>query len=111
MQSQKSVSDYINSLPDSQKQICQILRKIIKKALPNIEEKMFGGAACYQNRAYIVGLKDHVNLGVSLNGLTKKQLSVLDSTAKLTGHIKIFTKEDIDEEKIITILKKTKPYC
>ena len=107
----KSVDEYIKKLPSPQKELCQKLRQIIKKTLPKIQEKMFGGVPSYENRVYIIGLRDHVNLGLSLKGLTKEQINSLDSKGKLTGSIKYYAESEVDEKRIASLIKNTKPYA
>jgi len=79
---------------------------MILKAFPKIEEKMWIGVPWYANKAYVVALKDHVNLGVCIKGLTKNELAVLEGTGKIMRHIKIRNIKDIKEENIVRLLKK-----
>lgn len=105
----KDVKAYINKQPSPQKEILIELRKIIIKALPKIKEEYKLGVPFYENMIYIVGLKDHVNLGVSIKGLSKKHLALLEGAGKTMRHIKYFQKKDIDVSKILDLLKKVKP--
>ena len=68
----KTVNEYIKQQPSPQKAMCKKLRQIILKTLPNINEQMKLGVAWY-GKYYIVGLKDSVNLGFSVKGLSKKR--------------------------------------
>lgn len=102
----QTVKDYINHQKSPQKEICIKLCNMILKAFPKIEEKMWIGVPWYANKAYVVALKDHVNLGVCIKGLTKNELAVLEGTGKIMRHIKIRNIKDIKEENIVRLLKK-----
>ncbi len=100
------VEKYINKLKSPQKEICKKVRKIFLKAFPTCEEKMWVGVPWFGGKFYIVGLKDHVNFGVCIKGLSKKDLSLLEGGGKTMRHLKFFAVRDIDEKKIVNLLKK-----
>jgi len=102
------VNEYIEKQMAPQKEICQKLREIIISTFPNIVEKMKYGVPYYGNKYYIVALKTHVNLGFSIKGLRKEEITVFEGSGKTTKHIKINTLENIDEKKIIKLLKMIK---
>jgi hypothetical protein len=104
----KEVDNYIKKQKSPQKEICQKLRKIIKKTFPKIQEKMWVGVPWYEGKYYIVALKDHVNLGFAIKGLSKKELDLFEGKGKMMRHIKIYSLKDIDEKKIIKLLKLAK---
>ena len=54
---------------------------------------------------YIAALKNHVNLGFSLRGLTKQQQRLFEGSGKTMKHIKVYSIEEIDEGKIVRLLK------
>lgn len=63
------------------------------------------GLSCYgDGRYYIVVFKDHVNLGFTLKGLTKRDADLLDGGGKIMKHLKILTPEAIEKERIIRLL-------
>lgn len=101
----KEVSDYIKKQKSPQKEICQKLRKIIKRTFPNIEEKMWVGVPWFGARYYIVALKDHVNVGFPIKGLSKKELDLFEGKGKTMRHIKVFSLADINEKQIVKLLK------
>lgn len=113
MKMSKDVEDYIKKQKSPQKEICKRLRKIILKTFPKMNEEMKMGVPWYEGKYYIVALKDHVNLGFSVKGLPKKELELFEGKGKLMRHIKVFSVKDIDEKKIMKLLKivkkKTKP--
>jgi len=111
----EKVVEYIKKQKSPQKEICQRLREIILTTFPEINEKMIVGVPCYGHtkedpcgKYYIAALKDHVNLGFSLKGLSKKEQEFFEGTGKTMKHIKVHSLKDIDEAKIIRLLKLVK---
>jgi hypothetical protein len=107
----EAVDQYIDKQKSPQKKICEKLRQIIHATFPEITEEMNGGVPCYGctkkqpcGEYYIASLKDHVNLGFSLKGLTTQQQKLFEGSGKTMKHIKIYTVEDIDEKRIIRLL-------
>ena len=103
----KKVTEYIEKKKSPQKEICKKLRKIILKTFPKTTEEMKLGVPWYE-KFYIVALKDHVNLGFSVKGLSKKDASNFEGNGKLMRHLKFFTVKDVDEKKIAKLLKLVK---
>ena len=62
----------------------------------------------YEGKYYIVALKNYVNLGFSLEGLSNKEIGLFAGGGKSTKHIKVRSLEEIDEEKIAGLLKVVK---
>jgi len=100
----KEVSKYIDKQKSPQKEICKKLRKLILKTLPKIDEKIKMGVAWYR-KYYIVGLKDSVNLGFSVKGLSKKDIDNFNGTGKFMRHLKFREAKEINEKKIVKLLK------
>ena len=106
----KKVDEYINRFEGEKKKILNKLRNIILKARPDLKEEMKMGVPWYGGLFYLVGLKDHVNMGFSFGGL-KKYEKELEGKGKYMRHIKFFSSKDIDEKKLIRLIKITKkPY-
>lgn len=102
----KKVDEYINKQKSPQKEICQKLRRLIFDVFPKIEEEMKWGVPAYGGgKYYIVALKDHVNLGFSLKGLTKADYDLFDSGGKTMKHIEIASLKDINKKRIIRLLE------
>jgi len=59
----EDVNKYTEKQKSPQKEIIQELRKIILETFPDINEEMKLGVPWYEDKYYIVALKDHVNLG------------------------------------------------
>ena len=104
----KQVDNYIKKQKSPQKQICQRLRKLILKTFPKINEEFKMGVPWYECKYYIVALKDHVNIGFSVKGMSKKEMDFFEGKGKLMRHIKIYSLVDIDEKKIVRLLKLVK---
>ena len=104
----KNVEDYIEKQKSPQKEICKELRKIILKTFPKIKEEMKMGVLWYEGKYYIVTLKDHVNLGFSLKGLSKKEQELFEGSGKTMKHIKVHSLKEIDDKRIIKLLKVVK---
>ena len=101
----EKVRAYLDKLPSPQKEICESVRNIIIKTFPNLHESFKNGVPWYENKYYIVGLKDHVNIGFSLEGLSDKEISLFEGKGKYMRHIKLFSLNDIDESSIVSLLK------
>jgi hypothetical protein len=100
------VDDYINQQPSPQKEICQRLRELILKTLPGTKEEMRWGVPVFADGKFYIGaLKDKVNLGFSINGLTKEEIALFEGGGKTMRHIKVYAVADIDEERISGLLK------
>jgi len=107
-----NVDEYIKKQQSPQKEICKKLRRIILTTFPDITEEMRVGVPCYGHnkkdpcgKYYIAALKDHVNIGFSLKGLTKNQQKFFEGSGKTMKHIKVYSVKELDEKKIITLLK------
>ena len=101
----QKVKSYLEKLPSPQREICKKVRKIILKTFPEIKETFENGVPWYEDRFYVVGLRDHVNIGFSIKGLTNKELGLFEGKGKLMRHIKIYSFDSIDEQEIVKRLK------
>jgi len=73
---------------------------------------LVGGVIVYDDRRfYLAGLKDKVNMGFSINGLKKEEISLFEGGGKTMRHIKIRTVKDIDEKNIVELMKLVKKKC
>ncbi|MFO7795170.1 MAG: DUF1801 domain-containing protein [Promethearchaeati archaeon] len=101
----EKVEEYFNKQLSPQKEICLKLRTLIIKRFPNINEKIRWGVPNYNDKFYIVGLKDSVNLGFSIEGLKKSEISLFQGTGKTMRHLKFKKLNDIDSEKITKLIE------
>jgi hypothetical protein len=100
------IDEYINKQPSPQKEICRALREIIFKTFPDAKEEMKWGVPVFADgNYYIVALKDHVNLGFTLKGLTKEDEKLFDGGGKTMKHIQVSSLSGIDEKRIVDLLK------
>lgn len=102
----KEVDAYIKKQKSPQKEICKKLRKIILKTFSDIKEEMKWGVPSYADgKYYLVALKTHVNLGFSLKGLSKKEKELFKGSGKTMKRIEISSLKEIDEKKVVKLLK------
>jgi hypothetical protein len=89
------VKAYIEKQKSPQKEICQKLRAIIFKTIPETKEEMKWGVPSFANgKFYIVALKDHVNFGYN------------DGSKKMK-HMEIKSLDKTVNEKIVRLIKNT----
>ncbi len=100
------IKGYIEKQKSPQKEICLRLREIILETFPGIKEEVKWGAIVFSGGKFYVGaLKDHVNLGFSVGGMSKEELALFEGSGKTLRHIKIRMLKDIDYGRIKKLLK------
>jgi hypothetical protein len=100
------VDSYVEKQSSPQREICQKLREIILKMVPGVKEEMKWGVPTYADgRCYIVALKDHVNLGFSLDALPAREQKQLQGSGKTMKHIEVRSLKEIDQKGIIELLE------
>jgi hypothetical protein len=106
------IKEYIEKQKLPQKEIVKKVRNIILKTFPGIKEELKWGVPVYGNGKYYIGaLKDHVNLGFSINGLSKREIANFEGQGTTMRHIKIHKAEDINDKNIIHLLKIVRKRC
>lgn len=104
-----TVNAYIENQKSPQKEIIQRLRKIIKATFPKTEEEMrWGVPAFVGGMFYLAGFKDSVNLGLSMSGLSEKEMASFQGKGKTMRHLKFRSLDDIDEKEVVRLLKMVK---
>ena len=101
----KDITKYIEKQKSPQKEILKRLRKIILKTVKCDERMAWGVPTFKKGKFYIVGLKDKVNLGFAIKGLSKDEIKLFEGAGKTMRHIKISSLKDYDEKKIVKLLK------
>jgi len=102
----KDAQSYIENQKSPQREICLKLREIILRTFPDAKEEMKWGVPTYDGgRFYLGAMKNQVNLGFSINGLTGKQIALFEGSGKTMRHIKVRALQYIDEKKIVKLLK------
>ncbi len=101
----EQVESYIRKQKLPQAKILQKLRKLILKTFPKIYEEFKMGVPWYEGKFYLVGLKDSVNLGFAVQGLTEKQTENFKGQGEYMRHLKFHTLKDIDKKHVVKLLK------
>ena len=102
----KKVEEYIEKQQAPQKDILNKVRNLILESLPNCDEKAAWGVVTFAGgKFYLAALKNKVHIGFAINGLSKEEISQFEGSGKTMRHIKIFSLSDIDDEKLIKLIK------
>ncbi len=102
----KEVEDHINKQRSPEREICKTIRKLIHQTIPRIKEEMKWGAIVFAGGKFYIGiLKDHINIGFSIKGLSAKEAAMFEGSGRTMRHIKIRTMNDIDEEKLVRLFR------
>ena len=108
----KGVEEYISKQKSPQIKILQKLRKVILKTFPGIKEEMKWGVPVYgEGKYYLASLRDSVNIGFSIKGMSEDEKNLFQGSGKFMRHIKINSIEDIDEKRIVKLLKMVQSKC
>ncbi|MFC1771152.1 DUF1801 domain-containing protein [Candidatus Margulisiibacteriota bacterium] len=100
------VLEYIEKQPLVKKEICLSLRELIFKTFPDVKEEMkWGVPVFFEGLFYIGPVKDHVNLGFAISGLSIEEIALFEGNGKTMRHIKIANVNDIDEAHLVKLLK------
>jgi hypothetical protein len=99
------VKKYIEKQKTPQRAIVQKLRDTILKAVPNIKEDFKMGVPWYEGKFYVVALKDHVNLGFSVKGLSEQEKALFEGKGNMMRHLKFHSLEDVDEARVTKLLR------
>ena len=105
MKTSIQVNKYIENQKSPQKDIVQRLRSIILKTFPKIKEELKMGVPWYEGKFYVVALKDHVNLGFSVKGLSEQEQALFEGKGAFMRHLKFYALEGVDEAKIVGLLR------
>lgn len=101
----EKVKKYLQKLKSPQKEICNKLRKMILTNFPKIEETAMSEGLWYEGKFYLAAFKDHVNLGVGVEGLSDEELKNFEGKGKSMRHLKFYSTDDIGEEKLLKLMK------
>jgi len=101
------VEKYLENQKSPQREIVQRLRNIILKTFPVIKEKLWMGVPWYEERYYIVALRDHVNLGFSVKGLTEQEKALFEGKGQMmrARARAFYSQKDVDEARVIKLLR------
>jgi hypothetical protein len=101
----KEVGRYIEKQQSPQKEIVQKLRMLILTTFPDVKEEFKMGVPWYECKYYIVALRDHVNVGFSVKDLSTEERGLFEGNGKTMRHIKVWAMKDLDEEKVVKLLR------
>ena len=102
----KKVDEYVEKQKSPQKEIIQKVRKIFLKTLPDCKEKSAWGVIAFgEGKFYLGAMKNRVHVGFAINGLSKEEIGLFEGSGKTMRHIKIHSLEDIDEKKLVKLIK------
>ncbi len=99
------VAKYLQKQKSPLKEIITILREMILTNFPKIEETVMSEGLWYEGKFYLTTFKDHINLGVSVGGLNKEELKYFEGKGKSMRHLKFYSTNDIDEEKVLKLMQ------
>lgn len=103
------IEDYIAKQKSPQKEIILKLRKFILKSFPGIKEESRWGCIVYgDGKYYLAGMRERVHMGFSVQGMKKDELELFEGKGEYMRHIKIPSLKDIDEKKILELMKMVK---
>ena len=63
------------------------------------------GVPWYEGKFYLVALRDHVNLGFSVKGLSEQEMSLFEGKGQMMRHMKFYSLMDVDEARVVKLLK------
>jgi hypothetical protein len=102
----KKVEKYIEKQKTPQKEILKKVRSLILETIPDCDEKAAWGVAVFAGgKFYIAALKNKVHIGFAINGLNKEEIGQFEGSGKTMRHIKIYSLSDIDEKKLVNLIK------
>jgi len=102
----EKVEKYIEKQRSPQKEILKKVRNLILETIPDCDEKAAWGVAVFADgKFYIAALKNKVHVGFAINGLSKEEIGQFEGSGKTMRHIKIHSLSDIDEEKLVQLIK------
>ena len=102
----EKVKEYIDKQESPQKEIILKVRDIFRKTLTNCNEKFAWGVVVYAGgKFYIAAMKNRVHVGFAINGLNKEEIDMFEGSGKTMRHIKIHTVDDINENKLVKLIK------
>jgi hypothetical protein len=58
----------------------------------------------YEGKFYIATFKNHVNLGVCINGLSEEEIRNFEGKGKSMRHLKFFSIDDVNENKVLPLM-------
>ena len=102
----EEVEKYIEKQQAPQKEILKKVRNLILENLIDCEEKAAWGVVAFAGgKFYIAGIKNRAHIGFSINGLNNEEIDMFEGSGKTMRHIKIHSLDDINEDKLVKLIK------
>jgi hypothetical protein len=102
----KLIKKHIEKQGSPQKMILLKLRDIFFDTLPNCKERFAWGVIVFGNdKFYIASMKNRVHVGFAITGLSKNEIELFEGSGKTMRHIKIYSMDDINESKLIELIR------
>lgn len=95
----EEVSQYIAAAPAGQREILEVLRQLLREAVPEAQEEFKWSRPVYRTRtdfAYFKTAKAYVTLGFNKASLLQDPDGRLEGTGKDMRHLKLRTMADVD---------------
>jgi hypothetical protein len=105
MKASTDVERYMEKQKTPKREVVQKLIDVILKTLSGIKEEFKVGVPWYECKFYVVALRDHVNLGFSVKGLSEREMALFEGKGKMMRHVKFFSLEDVDEARVAKLLR------
>ncbi len=103
---ESQIEAYIQKQKSPQKEIILKVRKIFQETLPILKETKAWGVITYgDGKFYLGAVNDRVHVGFAITGLSTDEVSFFEGNGKTTRHIKIRTIADVDEDKLVKLIK------
>ena len=101
----QKVEEYIEKQELPQREILSKLRDLIFKTFSNIKEEFKMGVPWYEEKFYLVALRDHVNMGFAVKGLSESEVALFEGKGKMMRHRKFYSQNDIDDVEVTKLLE------
>ncbi len=101
----EKVEQYLERQNKNQREIIDIIRNLIHTNFPKLRETGMEEGLWYDGKFYLATFKDHVNLGVNINGLTEEEKNNFQGSGKTMRHLKFFSMEDINKSNLLDLLR------
>lgn len=98
------VKEYINKQGLENKKIIEKLRRIILNNFPKIFETTMSEGLWYEGKFYITCFRDHVNLGVNIQGLSNDEANLFKGTGKTMRHLKFYSSGEIMKKELLVLM-------
>jgi hypothetical protein len=102
----EKVKEYMEKQDSSQKEIIVNVREIFLRSLPNCKERFAWGVIVLgDDTFYIASMKNRMHVGFAIEGLSKNEIRLFEGSGKTMRHIKIHSIDDINENRLLELIK------